>query len=141
MNGFRAIFASATAALAALAPAGAIAAPAAPASPAPETTAAIAAARANAPYPSLGSVPPRPTDVRSVKAWKASVLATEARRDELTRMAAAEPWTLYDTEGWAEHERQAAIPPPPITTPSSDADTEAYAAALRARATPPPRKR
>ena len=100
-----------------------------------------AAAREQAPYPTFRSVPPRPTDVRPVKAWKAAVLATEARRDELTRMAAAEPWTLHDTEGWAEQERQVANPPPPITTPSSQSDTEAFAAALRARATPPPRKR
>lgn len=141
MNGFRAIFASATVTLVALAGPGALAAPAAPATPAPQTVAAIAAARAKAPYPTLGSVPPRPTDVRSVRAWKAAVLATEARRDELTEMAAAEPWTLHDTEGWAVQERQLATPPPPITTSSSEADTEAYAAALRARATPPPRKR
>ena len=141
MNGFRAIFASVTGTLVAVLGSGALAAPAVTATPAPETTAAIAAAREQAPYPTLGSVPPRPTDVRPVKAWKAAVLATEARRDELTRMAAVEPWTLHDTESWAEQERQAASPPPPITNAASEADTEAYAAALRARATPPPRKR
>jgi hypothetical protein len=123
------------------------AAPAAPAAPsptateAPETTAAIAAARESAPYPSLASVPPRPTDVRPVKAWKSSVLTIEGQGDELTRMVAAEPWTLHDTDAWAAEERQAASPPAPITAASSSADTEAYAAALRARATPPPRKR
>jgi hypothetical protein len=141
MNGFRAIFASAAASGFALAASGALAAPTARDTQAPETTAAIAAARAQAPYPTLAAVPPKPTDVRSVKAWKASVLATLARRDEQTRMAAAEPWTLNDTEGWAEQQRASASPPPPITTPSSEADTEAFAAALRARATPPPRKR
>jgi len=141
MNGFRAIFASATAALVAVAGSGALAAPTTAPTQAPETTAAIAAAREKAPYPSLASVPPRPTDVRPVKAWKSAVLATEATGDELTRMAAAEPWTLHDTDAWAAEERQAAIPPPPITTASSQSDTEAFAAALRARATPPPRKR
>ena len=141
MNGFRAIFASAAATLAAVAASGALAAPKTLPTQAPETTAAIAEARAQAPYPTLGSVPPKPTDVRSVKAWKSAVLASEALRDDQIRMAAVEPWTLHDTEGWAEQERDAAAPPRPITTASSEADTEAYAAALRARATPPPRKR
>jgi hypothetical protein len=141
MNGVRAIFASVTGTLVALLGSGALAAPTTTATSAPETIAAIAAARAKAPYPTFRSVPPRPTDVRPVKAWKAAVLATEARRDELTKMAAAEPWTLHDTESWAEQERQTANPPPPITTPSSEADTVAFAAALRVRATPPPRKR
>jgi len=141
MNGFRAIFASATAMLAAMAATGVLAAPTTPPTPAPQTTAAIAAARQSAPYPSLASVPPKPTDVRPVSAWKTAVLASEAQRDELMKLAAAEPWTLHDTDAWAAEEREAASPPPPITTASSQADTEAFAAALRARATPPPRKR
>jgi hypothetical protein len=141
MNGFRAIFASAAGVLAGVAASAALAAPNPTATEAPQTTAAIAAARMSAPYPSLASVPPKPTDVRPVKAWKSSVLTIEAQGDELTRMAAAEPWTLHDTDAWAADERQAASPPAPITTASSAADTEAYAAALRARATPPPRKR
>jgi len=137
MNGFRAIFASATAMLAAMAATGVLAAPTTPPTPAPQTT----AARQSAPYPSLASVPPKPTDVRPVSAWKTAVLASEAQRDELMKLAAAEPWTLHDTDAWAAEEREAASPPPPITTASSQADTEAFAAALRARATPPPRKR
>jgi hypothetical protein len=141
MNGFRAIFASAAAVLVAAAASGALAAPTTPPTQAPETTAAIAAARQSAPYPSLASVPPKPTDVRPVSAWKTAVLATQAKGDELMRMAAAEPWTLHDTDAWAAGEREAATPPPPITTASSVSDTEAFAAALRARATPPPRKR
>jgi hypothetical protein len=142
MNGFRAIFASA-AALAAMGGAVAVhaAAPMSAATPSPVTTEAIAEARKPAAWPSLASVPPAPTDVRSLKAWKAAVLTTRAEGAELARQAAAEPWTLHDSEAWANEERDAAIPPPQITTASSEADTEAYAAALRARATPPPRKR
>jgi hypothetical protein len=141
MNGFRNIFASAAATLAALAASGAFAAPTNPGQPSPLTTEAIAAARAKAPFPTFASVPPKPTDLRSIKAWKSSVLGIRAEGADLARLAAAEPWTLHDTEGWADEERQAASPPPAITTPSSEADTEAFAAAMRARATPPPRKR
>jgi len=139
MNGFRAIFASAAAA----ALGGALAAHAATPSPtqSPATTAAIAEARKSAHWPTFASVPPAPTDVRPAKAWKSAVMTTRGEGAELALAAAAEPWTLHDSEGWANEERDAATPPPQITAASSAADTEAYAAALRARATPPPRKR
>jgi hypothetical protein len=112
-----------------------------PAHPNPATQQAISEASQNAPYPTFGQIPALPTDVRSMAAWKASVLAVKAEGAQLTEMAAAEPWTLGDTEGWAERHRAEAAPPPPITTASSEADTEAFAAAMRARAMPPPRKR
>jgi hypothetical protein len=142
MPGFRAIFASA-ATLAAMG--GAVAVHAAASTPAvtpsPVTTEAIREARKPAAWPSFASVPPAPTDVRSLRAWRSSVLTTRAEGTELAREAAAEPWTLHDSAAWADEERDATVPPPQITTASSEADTEAYAAALRARATPPPRKR
>jgi hypothetical protein len=112
-----------------------------PVHPNPATQHAIAEASKNAPYPTFAQIPPLPTDVRSIVAWKASVLSLKAEGAQLAEMAAAEPWTLGDTEGWADRERAEAAPPPPITTPSSEADTEAFAAAMRARAMPPPRKR
>jgi hypothetical protein len=142
MNGFRAIFASAaTAAALGGALAAQAATPATPPTPSPVTTAAIADARKPAPWPTFASVPPAPTDVRPAKAWKSAVMTTRGEGAELALAAAAEPWTLHDSEGWANQERAAATPPPQITASSSPADTEAYAAALRARATPPPRKR
>ena len=112
-----------------------------PLHPNPATERAIAEASKDAPYPTFAQIPPLPTDVRSVAAWKASVTSLKAEGAELAEAAAAEPWTLGDTEGWAEQERAAAAPPPPVTTASSPADTEAFAAAMRARAIPPPRKR
>jgi hypothetical protein len=107
----------------------------------PTTERAIAAAGVSAPYPTFGQIPPLPTDVRSMSAWKASVMSIKGDGAQLTAMAAAEPWTLGDTDNWAAQERAAAAPPPAITQASSEADTEAFAAAMRARATPPPRKR
>jgi len=109
--------------------------------PNPATERAIADARKDAAYPTFASIPPLPTDVRSLGGWRTDVKAIKADGADLTRMAAAEPWTLGDTEGWAGSERAEAAPPPPVTEASSQADTEAFAAALRARAIPPPRKR
>ncbi len=86
---------------------------------------------------------PAAADRRALDAGLESVgrSSIKAEGAQLTELAAAEPWTLGDTEGWAGRERGEAAPPPPITQPSSEADTEAFAAALRARAIPPPRKR
>lgn len=112
-----------------------------PVTPNPVTLQAMAEAAKSAPFPTFAQVPPLPKDVRSMAAWKASVLSLKAQGAELTQMAAAEPWTLGDTEAWAERQRAAAAPPPPVTTASSQAETEAFAAAMRARAIPPPRKR
>ena len=104
-------------------------------------TQAFSDAKAARTYPTFASIPPAPKGVRGFDAWKTSILAIRGQGDELTHMAAVEPWTLHDTDAWANEERGAAIPPPQITIASSPADTAAFAAALRARATPPPRKR
>lgn len=112
-----------------------------PVRPNPATQHAIADASQGAPYPTFGQIPPLPTDVRSIAGWKASVMSIKAEGAQMTEMAAAEPWTLGDTDNWAAQERAAAAPPPAITQPTSEADTEAFAAAMRARAMPPPRKR
>ena len=109
--------------------------------PNPATEQAIVAARQDAAYPTFASIPPLPDDVRSLPEWRASVHAIKAEGAELTEAAAAEPWTLAGTEGWAADERAAAAPPPPVTIASGQADTAAFAAAMRARATPPPRRR
>jgi hypothetical protein len=90
------------------------------------------------PYPTFAEVPPAPTDVRSLDAWRASVMAIRGAGTDLTTAVAQEPWTLNDTEGWVARARAEDTPPPPITTPSED-DTAAFAAAMRERATPPPR--
>jgi hypothetical protein len=108
--------------------------------PPPAMKSAFDAARAPASYPSFASVPPTPKDVRPLSAWKTAALTTKSEGAALTREAAAEPWTLHDSEVWAAEERAGAVPPAPVTV-ASEADTEAYAAALRARAMAPSRKR
>jgi hypothetical protein len=142
MNGRRARYASvAVAALLAadLAPAWA---PAAPSSASAEgqaiTAGAIAEAEKPGPLPTFASIPPAPTDVRPFEGWRSAILDLQRSGARVAAEASAEPWTLSDTEGWAERERSEASPPPPITTPS-EGDTEAFVAAMRARATPPPR--
>jgi hypothetical protein len=143
MNGFAVIFCGFGLALAA---AGAVSAAASPKTvapagpPPPAMQAALDAAKGPAPTPSFGSIPPLPKDVRSVKAWKTDVLTTKAEGAALTHEAAVEPWTLHDTEVWADEEKAQAVPPAPMTK-ASEEDTEAFAAALRARAMAPPRKR
>ena len=109
--------------------------------PNPATEQAIAEASKDAPYPTFAQIPPLPTDVRTIAGWKASVTSIKAEGAQMSEMAAAEPWTLGDTDNWAAQERAEAAPPPQITQASSEADTEAFAAAMRARAMPPPRKR
>jgi hypothetical protein len=112
-----------------------------PVRPNPVTQQAITEGHKGGAFPTFASIPPLPKDVRSMAEWKASVTGLKATGAALTEMAAAEPWTLGDTETWAAGKRAAAAPPAPVTEPSSQSDTEAFAAAMRARAMPPPRKR
>jgi hypothetical protein len=112
-----------------------------PMQPNPVTQQAFDEAAKSAPFPTFSQIPPLPADVRSMHAWKTSVVTLKSDGAHMADLAAAGPWTLSDTEGWAERERAAAAAPPPVTQPSSEADTEAFAAAMRARAIPPPRKR
>ncbi|HEY1749789.1 MAG TPA: hypothetical protein VGG29_00890 [Caulobacteraceae bacterium] len=139
MKGFAGKYSS-VAALAIFALAAAGAARADTTAQSPAVRAAIGEARARAAYPSFASIPPLPKDVRPLKAWRQAVTTTEAEGARLQRQAAAEPWTLRDTDAWADTERGQAAAPRQITQPSQ-ADSEAFAAAMRARATPPPRKR
>jgi hypothetical protein len=104
---------------------------------APATTGAINAAEAPAAYPTFASIPARPTDVRPLAAWKTAVLTVQDEGARLNALADIGPWTLADTEAWAETERAAATAPPPTAAPTG-LDTEAYAALMRQRATPPP---
>jgi hypothetical protein len=117
-----------------------VGASAAAAQPPSATGQAIAAAERPAPYPTFAEVPPLPTDVRPLQAWKAAILDTQAVGAQTMGQASSTPWTLDDSQGWADRGRAEAAPPPPMTTPG-DLDTEAFVAAMRARATPPPRSR
>jgi len=103
-----------------------------------------AAAQVNAalqtpgPYPKFSQIPPAPTDVRSVAAWRSAVQDVGARQRQATADAAAYPFTLSNSEAWAAQER-AKIPSNEqnASTEDTSKSTEDYANKARARATPP----
>ena len=99
----------------------------------------VAATHAPGPYPHFSQVPVVPTDVRPVPQWRAAVVSEWRQKTHTERVAAAIPFTLANTEEWAQHTR-AKIPANQTTPPATDAATqiEAFAAAKRAQATPPP---
>jgi hypothetical protein len=99
----------------------------------------VAATRAPGPYPRFSQIPPPSTDVRSVPDWRAAVVSEWGRKRQTEREAAAIPFTLANTEAWAERTR-AKIPASERSQPAPSVaeQTEAYAAGQRARATPPP---
>ncbi len=91
------------------------------------------------PYPKFADIPPVPTDVRPPEAWRAAVLDLKGRKAQLDADAAALPPPAQDTEAYAAETRPrlpSNVDAPPPETPQQ---TEAYARALRERATPPPR--
>jgi hypothetical protein len=140
MNGCRVKYSSLAAAIAVLASfvAGqSVAAPSAPpsASPAPG---AIVSAEKTATRPSFASIPAAPNDLRPFQAWRVAVADTRRVGAETAAQAAAEPWTLNDTQGFVDRALAEAAPPPPMTTPA-EGDTDAFVREMIRRATPPPR--
>ena len=97
-----------------------------------------AAQQAPGPYPTFAQIPNLPTDVRPIIAWRATVTDALAKKRELDAANAGYPYTLQDTQGFAD--AQHARIPPAESTPSADASsaTDAYAASVRARAKKPP---
>jgi hypothetical protein len=100
-----------------------------------------AAERAPGRYPKFSEIPPVPKDVRPATAWRAAVYDEWALKQRTEAEAAALPFALdgKDTQAWAQAEL-AKIPPAEMIPPAADsaARSEAYAAAARGRATPPP---
>jgi hypothetical protein len=100
-----------------------------------------AAQQAPGPYPSFSQLPAVPKDVRPAGAWRAAVYDTWSLKRQTEAEATAIPFVLTEgeAEGWAEAER-AKIPAAEMIAPAADASgqAEAFAAAQRARATPPP---
>jgi hypothetical protein len=95
-----------------------------------------ATARSNADYPAFTEVPAKPNDVRPVLAFGQAADKLIADRDAMARDTAPDTWTLtgQDTAAFAAAADKAAGPAGPAAT----TDTDAYAASLRKRATPPP---
>jgi len=91
--------------------------------------------RPDAPYPTFAAIPPKPKDIRPRRQYGRAAEQVDQAAAQLERATAPSTWTLERTTDFAAAAQSAAGPQ--IDTPPAGA-TEAYAAALRKRATPPP---
>jgi len=91
--------------------------------------------KADAPYPRFSGVPAKPTDVRPPRQYGVAVRAVDQAGAQLEQATADNTWTLQNTDTYAADARTAAGPELAAPQP---AETEAFAAAQRKRATPPP---
>jgi hypothetical protein len=92
----------------------------------------------DAPYPTFAAIPARPKDVRPVRQFGVAANQIDKAAAELTEQTGADKFSLTDTATFAAQAQAAAGPEAPATAAQQGADTEAFAAALRKRATPPP---
>lgn len=94
------------------------------------------------PWPTFAGIPPVPDDVRDSAAWRAAVEDQEAEGVYTSRNGAADTWSLTATEAFETRAREEANPLGlHAPTDAEMAESEAYARALRKRATPPPSPR
>lgn len=101
-----------------------------------------AAARQAGPTPSLAEVPPPPTDLRPAEAWRAAIADQQAEGAYVLNSAAPSTWTLSDTDGFVAGARaQVDVAGLHAPTDAEIAESEAFAKAMRQRATPPPSPR
>jgi hypothetical protein len=101
-----------------------------------------AQAARNAPFPTFGSIPQAPGDVRSVEGWNIAVQGTEAERAQLLADTAPGTFSLANTEGFIAAMRgEIAYDPADVPPADQAAKSAAWAKAMRERATPPPRPR
>jgi hypothetical protein len=87
-------------------------------------------------FPTFCGIPPRPTNVRSGGAFKQAVVAIRLAGARLDAETSPRTFTLADTDGFARAARAEASPPPPMT-PSLDQQTEAFINKARALAHAP----
>ncbi len=72
-----------------------------------------AASAANGAYPRFADIPPTaPTDIRPASAWTRNIYDTLRLRREQDALAALYPETDHNTEAFAAAERSKATPPP-----------------------------
>jgi hypothetical protein len=86
-------------------------------------------------YPTFAAVPAKPTDVRPPRQYGVAVRAVDQAAAQLEKATADNTWTLQNTDAFAAGAQAAAGPD---LAPPQPAETEAFAAAQRKRATPPP---
>jgi hypothetical protein len=92
-------------------------------------------ASADRDYPSFNEIPPAPKDLRPAGVYGQRARELENQRNQLEAATAPNTWTLGNTTGFAAGARRDAGPE---LGPPTNADTEAFAASVRKRATPPP---
>ena len=100
------------------------------------------ASRHPGPYPKFSDIPEIPADVRPAPAWAVAVADVKADKARLENGVAALPAPPADTDAFAAASRDQAHAPD-VQAPSDEtaAQSQAYAQSLRARATPPPKRR
>jgi hypothetical protein len=91
--------------------------------------------RQDANFPTFAGIPPKPKDVRPVAQYGRDARGVLAAGDAVVAATAPGTWTLQGTEAFAERSRSDAGPQ---IEPPKPGDAEAFARALRERATPPP---
>jgi hypothetical protein len=108
--------------------------------PTSSAASAVAASVADpGPWPTFADIPELPADLRTAEAWRDAVAEQEADGLFTQRNAAEETWSLSGTEAFAADLRaRVAAVDVQAPTQAEMAESEAYARALRARATPPP---
>lgn len=92
-------------------------------------------ARADKDYPSFNEIPAKPTDLPPPRIYGDRARELVVARDKLDVATASNTWTLGNTGSFQARAQAAAGP---ALGPSTNADTEAFAKAVRKRATPPP---
>ena len=99
----------------------------------------MSAERQPGPFPKFSDIPKTPTDLRSASAWATAVADIKADKASLDSGVAALPPAPGDTETFAASARsQTQAPDVPA---DASADTHDFAQSLKARATPPPKRR
>jgi hypothetical protein len=92
----------------------------------------------DAPTPTFASIPARPKDVRPVRQFGVAAQQVDKAAAELAVQTADDKFTLNNTETFAAEAQAAAGTEAAPTQAQQAAETEAFAAAMRKRATPPP---
>jgi hypothetical protein len=100
----------------------------------------VVKARTAQTYPTFCSIPPTPTGIRTGGEFKTAVVGVRVAGARLVEQTGPETFSLAGTEAFAAAAKRDAIPPPPMATPD-EAPTEEFINKLKARAAPPPRKR
>ena len=88
--------------------------------------------------PKFAEIPARPKDVRPLRQFGVAAQRVDNAAADLAAQTTDDKFTLNDTQTFAAQAQAAAGPEAGPTQAQQATETEAYAAAMRKRATPPP---